>query len=418
MAKQEKLIISAEFKKDTLQDPDWCTTVLSSLMKDPSTHDVTFKTSDGGSVSAHRVIVAAGSPVFHAMLYGNMKESSQNEIVLPTVDTGTFKYLVSFMYCGNIEINTDNCLDILEAACYFNIAPLETKSADFIAGMINVENCCNIAMAANAKNFDTLLEKCLKFMYANCHKVIENSSFYSLSSEIVLTICQSSSLHVNEIELFLALIEWQMKQQRKISRSDSEKLFKEIRYPLISVDDLLEKVHPTKLADPVLYTLALEYHHKPVTYDGPLNQLVPRKYFVVINITLSTITSNSEGTSVTIKKIGDDCWDGLCVLRVYPTEHCPVHFTFQMNQGEINCSGIQLVVQSCLLTSLTAGYNSNGAYVNGLIGCSAKGTITTKNDLITTYIGNTKIYTDRRADEIYLCVYLFYKNNSVTITID
>ena len=36
----------------------------SSLLEDPSTHDVTFKTSDGGSVSAHRVIVAAGSPVF------------------------------------------------------------------------------------------------------------------------------------------------------------------------------------------------------------------------------------------------------------------------------------------------------------------------------------------------------------------
>ena len=34
-------------------------------------------------MSAHRVIVAAGSPVFHAMLYVNMKESSQNEIELP-----------------------------------------------------------------------------------------------------------------------------------------------------------------------------------------------------------------------------------------------------------------------------------------------------------------------------------------------
>ena len=211
MAKQEKLIISKEFKKDTLQDPDWCTTVLSSLMNDPSTHDVTFKTSDGGSVSAHRVIVAAGSPVFHAMLYGNMKESSQKEIALPTVDTGTFKSLLAFMYCGNVEINTDNCLDILEAACYCNIASLETKSANFIAGMINVENCCNIAIAASVKKFDALLGKCLEFIFINCHKIIENFSFYSLSSEIVLTICQSSSLRVSEIELFLALVKWQKK---------------------------------------------------------------------------------------------------------------------------------------------------------------------------------------------------------------
>jgi len=49
----------------------WCSKILASLLNDPSTHDVTFKTSDGGSVSAHRVIV-----VVHAMLYGNMKEST------------------------------------------------------------------------------------------------------------------------------------------------------------------------------------------------------------------------------------------------------------------------------------------------------------------------------------------------------
>jgi len=218
MAKQEKLIISAEFKQDILQDPNWCTTVLSSLMKDPSTHDVTFKTSDGGSVSAHRVIVAAGSPVFHAMLYGNMKESSQKEIALPTVDTDTLINLLAFMYLGKVEINTDNCLDILEAACYFNLASLETKSADFIAGMINVENCCNIAMAASAKKFNELLKKCLVFMNSNFHKIIENSSFYSLSSEIVLTLCQSSSLRVNEIELFGALMKWQNKQGKNISK--------------------------------------------------------------------------------------------------------------------------------------------------------------------------------------------------------
>jgi len=56
----------------TLQDtPEWYPTTFDALLEDSSTHDVTFKTSDGGSMSAHRVIVAAGSPVFHAMLYGN-----------------------------------------------------------------------------------------------------------------------------------------------------------------------------------------------------------------------------------------------------------------------------------------------------------------------------------------------------------
>jgi len=46
-----------------IREPNWCSTILSSLLKYPRTHDVTFKTSDGGIVSALRAIVAAGSPV-------------------------------------------------------------------------------------------------------------------------------------------------------------------------------------------------------------------------------------------------------------------------------------------------------------------------------------------------------------------
>jgi len=59
------------------------------------THDVAFKTSDGGSVSADRVIVAAGSPVFHTMLHGNMKESSQKEIELLNMNSSILNKVLS-----------------------------------------------------------------------------------------------------------------------------------------------------------------------------------------------------------------------------------------------------------------------------------------------------------------------------------
>ena len=118
MAKQGVITISEVSKKEILQDSNWCSTTLSSLLDDPSTHDVTFKTSDGGSVNGHRLIVAASSPVFHAMLYGNMKESNEKEIELSLVDTETFKALLSFMYTGKIEIDSENCLSILEAALF------------------------------------------------------------------------------------------------------------------------------------------------------------------------------------------------------------------------------------------------------------------------------------------------------------
>ena len=78
------------------------------LLGDPSIHDVTFKTSDGGSVSAHRIIVAAGSPVFHVVLCGKVKGNSEKEIEVPSVDTETFSTVVSFLYTGVATVRSRN----------------------------------------------------------------------------------------------------------------------------------------------------------------------------------------------------------------------------------------------------------------------------------------------------------------------
>ena len=133
MAEKEVITISKVNKKESLQDSNWCFTTLSSLLTNLSSHDVTFKTSDGGSVSGHRAIIAAGSPVFQTMLYGNMRESNEKEITLPSVNTETCKALLSFMYTGKIKIDSKTCLSILEVAHYFDVTVLENKCADFIA---------------------------------------------------------------------------------------------------------------------------------------------------------------------------------------------------------------------------------------------------------------------------------------------
>ena len=46
---------------------------------------------------------------------------------------------------------------------------------------------------------------------------------------------------------------------------------------MISNIDLVNKVSPTDMADPSLYTAALEYHIDASLYRGPMCQLVTRK---------------------------------------------------------------------------------------------------------------------------------------------
>ena len=109
-----------------------CHNVLLSLMEDPTTHDVTFKTADGGSLGAHRAIIAASSPVFHAMLYGKTRESKESEIHLSSTNIDMLKVMFTFIYTGVLQVNSHECLSLLQTAHYFNIATLEVKCSKML----------------------------------------------------------------------------------------------------------------------------------------------------------------------------------------------------------------------------------------------------------------------------------------------
>ena len=255
-----------------IQEPNWCTQVLSSLLNDPSTHDVTFKTSDGGNVSAHRVIVAAGSPVLRQIL---LTDKNSQQVV--SVDTMAFSSLMTYFYTGKVTVNSSNFDKILAAAKFFKVTSLEANLISCIASSLDVNTVLPVAIIASDKNWSQLLEHCLKILCANANNIIRNPNFTKLPEKIVLDFCKSSELNVSEIDLFLAVMEWQ-KQNKKVTKAAAKNVLREIRYPLISSIDLVTKVASTGLVDQNLYTAALEYHVVSADYKGPPSQLRKRKH--------------------------------------------------------------------------------------------------------------------------------------------
>ena len=402
-----------------LSDTEWCSKTFGELLDDPSTHDVTFKTSDGGSVSAHRAIVAAGSPVFHAMLYGNMKESNEKEIELPSVDTETFSNLLMFLYTGRIKVNPECFENILDTARFFNVSSVEVKIADFIARSLNIKNFFSIINVAIDKKFDQLLEHCLIFMDGNAHELVTASNFSSLPAEVVLKICQSSDLDIKEVELFLALVEWYNHKKSEVSEDAVRCIFQEVRYPLISRDDLYDKVRPTKMADGDLYIAALEYHLFPKKYDGPSIQVSSRQGIVqkaaFTNLTPNTITMTESPSGTIFTKVGKSAWNGMCLAEVHPTNQHPVHFKFRLEFCS-SYNGIRLAVQSCPLNNIVIS-SPVGITVDGLaVDQEADGYIAIDGNIVTTTVGE-RVMKITKQDAIYLCLYMFHTNSSIKISI-
>jgi len=54
--------------------------------------------------SAHKVILAARSDYFRALLFGGLKESSLTEIELKDTPLAAFKQLLRYIYTGQVSI--------------------------------------------------------------------------------------------------------------------------------------------------------------------------------------------------------------------------------------------------------------------------------------------------------------------------
>ena len=335
-----------------------CPNVLLSLMEDPTTHDVTFKTADGGSLGAHRAIIAASSPVFYAMLYGKLRESKESEIHLSSTNIDMLKVMFTFIYTGVVQVNSDECLSLLQAAHYFNIATLEAKCSKLLVDSLDVNcnfssiitfaiehqldllikqfldvNCkfsCIITFAFEHQ-LDWLIAQCCEFMEINADKVIHSLEFTTLPLPMILAFVKSSDLEVREVDLFLAVANWFRHQENVLSADDKKQVFQLIRYPLMSLNDLVEKVRPSKLADQNFYTAALEYNFMDMSKirasEFCQNQLTVRKYyFNFLMVPGLSIEHTGKGTVISIT---DDSNDGYLytMAEIFPTEK-PVRFEF------------------------------------------------------------------------------------------
>ena len=295
---------------------------------------MTFKTSDGGSVSAHRVIVAAASPMFRALLYSGTKESNLTEIELPTIDTEMLKMVFKFMYTGEVNPMSDKHLDLLQAAHYFDVGVLEAMTSDIIAQSLDVRNYSRIVTIAAEKQFLYLQHHCYHFIEDNINEIIHGEEFAALPCMVVSDIMSSSNFEVRELDLFFAIAEWSKRQKDNLPEEEIKEVFRQIRYPLIQVNDLLDKVRPTNIADPDLYKAALEYHLMPKKFTGPDEQIELRRfYFDFSGAKSMQVFHTPKGTEIT-QICGYD--SQLCCVQtiVNVSEKQPVLFKFCLKKSQ------------------------------------------------------------------------------------
>eukprot|EP01119_Soliformovum_irregulare_P019156 TRINITY_DN6012_c0_g1_i3.p1 TRINITY_DN6012_c0_g1~~TRINITY_DN6012_c0_g1_i3.p1 ORF type:complete len:200 (-),score=25.43 TRINITY_DN6012_c0_g1_i3:81-680(-) len=120
------------------------------LVNNPQYSDVVFSLEGGTKrVYAHRIILAARSEMFRALLFGGMKESREAEIPLEEIKYEVFLQLLEFLYTGCLSFAESSVMELFAAANQYRIEALLMRCGMYLSDL----NPKSLSKKSNTKSF-------------------------------------------------------------------------------------------------------------------------------------------------------------------------------------------------------------------------------------------------------------------------
>ncbi|CAG2113642.1 unnamed protein product, partial [Medioppia subpectinata] len=227
---------------------------LSALYLSETFSDITLLVDDQ-RLPAHRVLLAARSDYFRALLYGGMRESTEKEVRLTVSSVQAFKYLLKYLYCGHIQLKSfkeEIILEIFGLSHEYGFLELEESICEYLKDTLSIRNVCVIYDTANLFLLKPLADVCRAFVDRQALDVIRSDNFCALSAATLKEMISRDSFCAQEIDIFRAVSEWTQRNQALCNSSPEtvRDIMSCIRLSLISVNDLLSVVRTSGLVDP------------------------------------------------------------------------------------------------------------------------------------------------------------------------
>ncbi|KHN80456.1 BTB/POZ domain-containing protein 9 [Toxocara canis] len=260
---------------------------IGSLYNSTDCSDVMLKV-EGVIFPAHRVVLAARSEYFRALLFNGMRETRDSEVELVDTPVNGFRMLLKYIYTGKLSLSSlkeELVLDILGLAHKYGFSELELSISEYFKAILNVRNMCTIYDAAHLYSLRSLSEVCLNFADKHASDILLTQGFLQLSASAVELMIQRDSLCAPEIDIFKAVREWVRQHPEQVEEADM--IVSKLRLSLMKLDDLLNVVRPSGLlsSDAILDAIKEQQEKKSVelTYRG----------FLLPNVNVATTALNA-----------------------------------------------------------------------------------------------------------------------------
>lgn len=234
----------------------------SALYRSQEFTDVTFVV-EGSKFFAHRVVLAARSDYFRALLFGGMKETNpETEIEIQDTTASAFDALLKYVYSGKMflgDYKEETILELLSLAHKYGFLALESALQGYLKSTLCIRNVCVIFDAAVLYQMNDLYATCLSFLDRNAVEVLSTDGFSCLTKSALIEIIKRDSFCAPENQIFRAVKEW-VESAEEMSEGGFKDILDKVRLPLISLHDLFNIVRPSELfsADSILDAIRIK----------------------------------------------------------------------------------------------------------------------------------------------------------------
>ena len=183
---------------------------LDALRRDERFCDITVAVK-GKEFKAHKVVLAAASPFFLAVLESDMRESNEQLISIELEEATSFvmEEVLKYIYTGNVSVTKEISHNLIATADYLLLSGLKTVAGNFMKENLTTENCVSNYYFADKYQCFELREGAHEVIISNFSAVMETGDFLNLDIKQVIEWVSSDDVIVGaEEEIFKGIIRW------------------------------------------------------------------------------------------------------------------------------------------------------------------------------------------------------------------
>ena len=242
--------------------------------------DVKFvgRTSDGESESkraipAHKFVLSIGSPVFEAMLYGELAET-RDTIELPDCEYESLLELFRYIYSDEVNLSGSTVMGVLYLAKKYMVPSLVDKCTKYLQDNLDASNVFDILPTADKYEEKDLVDHCWEVIDKQTKAAVDSDGFVTIQRSILEAVVVRDSLSIEEVDLFQAVDLWATKQCEANGSTASgelkrrilgERIIEAIRFPVMTQKEFEAVVVEKRILTPDELERFVQYFSSTLT---------------------------------------------------------------------------------------------------------------------------------------------------------